>query len=407
MRHPRVHTIVFVYNSFGDPLVQNTILTIVKGVVKRRRDLVFHLITFEQSAYRLDKNNLTTIRAELAREGIHWYPLLYHNGRMILVKKAFDLLVGFFVIFRLKILAKADFLLAFANVAASISYPIAAILNIPFAVYSYEPHSLFLLETGQLERSSLSFRLLNNIENRIGKNAYAIITGTYHMINYLKEEQSHARLFRAPTPVDSRHFYLEESERERYRDRIGVRDEFVIVYAGKFGGIYFSADEVARFYAQLRSFHKECFFLILTRDDELRLKEVFLREGLPADSFLITYTASEMRQYLNASDLGFIGVPGTPSQRFRSPTKTGEYLACGLPYLVNKGVSEDDKVALENGVGFVIDDLSLSSAVSCSKYIKSILEDNRVDVRRQCSRVATSYRNLDVAVDSMITILES
>lgn len=59
--------------------------------------------------------------------------------------------------------------------------------------------------------------------------------------------------------------------------------------------------------------------------------------------------------YLSAADVGLCFVHQAPSRLYCSPIKVGEYLACGLPVLITKGIGEDSDWIAKHGTGAVTD----------------------------------------------------
>jgi len=71
------------------------------------------------------------------------------------------------------------------------------------------------------------------------------------MIDKLKEAGVKAQLIRVPSCVDTRLFYFSMESRNRIRKELDIKkDEIVITYLGKFGGMYM--DE------EVFEFHKTC-----------------------------------------------------------------------------------------------------------------------------------------------------
>ena len=117
----------------------------------------------------------------LTGHGIYWYPLKWHSGWFQLLKKTYDLIRGFLLISYLKIKSNATSIFAFTNIAGAFGFIIAKILRMKFIIYSYEPHSEFMLELGQWNSHSLKYKLLYELEFLMGKYGDVVITGTRYM----------------------------------------------------------------------------------------------------------------------------------------------------------------------------------------------------------------------------------
>jgi hypothetical protein len=116
--------------------------------------------------------------------------------------------------------------------------------------------------------------------------------------------------------------------------------------------------------------------------------------GLSSDSYAVTGNLSyeEVKDYISSADIGLSGVPPTPAQKYRSPTKVAEYLLCGLPYITCKGVSEDDIYASEKNVGVVLESFNRKDVIEKLNDINVILSEEKESLRSRCRKVGIDYR---------------
>ena len=127
------NTLVFIYNSFKDPLFQNLMLSYLKTLAPNRVGK-FYLITFEQVRYRMSKEEKLIAKKELAKIDIFWLPLKFHTGKFLLLKKAWDLLCGFLLVSWIRIRYRTQIIFCFANVSASFGYVFSRFLNMKLMV---------------------------------------------------------------------------------------------------------------------------------------------------------------------------------------------------------------------------------------------------------------------------------
>src|SRR5579871_2872722 len=92
---------VMIYNSFMDPLIQNLMMAYIR-TLSANTHWEFDLITFEQPAYPL-KANYAIVHAELKRQKINWHPRKHHTGKFLVLKKLYDFISIFFLLFRLRL----------------------------------------------------------------------------------------------------------------------------------------------------------------------------------------------------------------------------------------------------------------------------------------------------------------
>jgi len=399
------NTLVFIYNSFNDPLFQNLMLSYIREVAKENVG-EFHLVTFEQERYRhnshtmTQSHSMTTTQKKLREQNIYWHPLTFHTGRFLLLKKLWDLLTGFLLVSWLRIKHKTRIIFCFANVAASFGLIFSRLLNMKLMVYSYEPHSEFMADLGYWSRSGMKYRLLNWLEWQAGLSADVIMTGTQHMVDELTRRKSKAQLYRAPTAVDPADFKFNLADRKRMRNDLGVNDEQpLFIYVGKFGGLYYQ-EEIPALLSNIIQHLPEAHFVVVTSNDQDEIEEMF-GNHLNSKAYSITGNLdySELKAYLSAADVGISGVPPSPSQKYRSPTKVAEYLLMGLPYITTKGVSEDDEVAIDKNVGAVLDTFSEKPTKEFYESLQKLLDEPKDQRRTRVREVGSVYRSRDRIIE--------
>jgi glycosyltransferase involved in cell wall biosynthesis len=386
--------IVFVYNSADDPLFKGNLLPLLQQMSRSQADLRFELITYEQEQYPLSAQERADRVRAWAADRIYWHPLTWHSGSFKLAKKSYDLTLGLLLCTRLR-LGGARSIMGMATVAGSFAFIIAKALGLRYFAYQYEPHSEFMRDCGVWSEQSLAYRGLHYVEGLVGRHADLISTGTSHMIDRLHEWKSPAQTYRLPTSVNEQRFQFSPEGRAtiRARHRLSA-EQRVVLYLGKFGDLYYSHEVAELFRALLNELPDLC-FLVATPDDPAYIAGLMAQAGLPAERVIITRSSyEEVPAYISAADLGVVAVPPLPSQRFRSPIKVGEYLCCGLPYLVCRGVSEDDTVALRDQVGVVVENFTAEEARLAVPRVKELLAEDKNQLRARCRQAGIAYRGL-------------
>jgi len=384
--------IVLIYHSYRDPLFQNLMLEYLRTLVKSE-GVHFYLITFEQKHYALSVEQVRRERRILLQSGISWYPIPYHAGSFIVLKKIVDLFQAIFLMGKLRQLTKAKLLVTFTNLSASIGIICAHLFRLKMLVYCYEPHSDFLVELGIWRKGSIKHRISRWIELYAGKRADFVMASTKHVANLLTDVKAKGRVVRAPVSVDEKAFTFKRKGRERVRREYSLHNRNVVLYLGKFGYLYYN-EEIAKLCKILYDNINNTFFLIVTSNDNEAIQKMFREYGLPEESFSVTgnLTYDEVKDYISAADIGLSAVPPTPSQRYRSPTKVAEYLLCGLPYITCEGVSEDDIYAKKHNVGAVVKSFDENHISESIPQIRNLLDENKVPIRKRCRKVGVLYR---------------
>jgi glycosyltransferase involved in cell wall biosynthesis len=384
--------LAIIYNSLRDPLFQNLVYSYLEKQLQEHPNYRLNLVTFEQDKYALSAEDQQRHRIYLTSQRIDWRPVKYHSGNFKLLKKALDLTNAFFTATKIVFRKRQNLVISFANTSAVISHFVARFFRTPLLIYSYEPHSDFLKEFGIWSANSLTYQIMHRLEWRVGRKAAYVLTGTRHMVETLRGITK-GQVYRAPSSADARIFYFDDTARQEIREKYNLKNRKVIVYVGKFGGIYYQS-EIIRFFAALRALDPSYYLFIVSPQDHLEISTLCREGGLKDEDYCITETASqaEIRGFNSAADIGLTAVPPYPSQRFRSPVKVGEYLMCGLPYITMRGVSEDDEVAENNNVGIVLPALEAAQADDAHSKISELLHQDPTALRDRCREVGISYR---------------
>ncbi len=395
----RKATLVFIYNSFKDPLFQNLVLSYLK-TLSTKGSYTFHIITFEQKEYSISNAEKLRIHQELKEYNIDWYPLQFHTGRFLILKKLYDLLTSLFIVIRIRIVHNTKVIFAFANVSGAFSIVLSKLLRMKFLIYSYEPHADFQIELGLWSKKSLPYRILSSLERYVGINGDYILTGTQYMVDDLKKSGAKGKVFRAPTSVDEHKFSFDIIAREKVRHELGISDKHVLLYLGKFGGLYYS-QETALLCKLLKERIDKFFFLIVTPNRNEEVAQWFQQAGLSESEYLVAGPFTDVVPYISAVDIGLNAIPPSPAQKYRSPTKVAEYLLCGIPYITCRGVSEDDIVAEDNNVGVVLDKFDKPSVKKIYPKVIELLTEDKAVQRERCRKVGISYRGKS-NIDSLL-----
>jgi len=403
---PSKRFLVIIYNSFGDPLFQNLILAYIKTQSRSHPHYRFDILTFEQKDYALNSVDMEKTKIILQEDRIFWHPLRYHNGRFLLLKKLYDFGIAGKEVFLIRLKGKPAYIISFANVAAAIGIVLSKIFRTKHLIYSYEPHADFLVDFGIWKKHGLRYKIMSKLERYAGIKSDVILTGTDAMKQELERQHSRAKIYRAPSGVDENVFKRNEIARLEIRQNLKIENRKVIIYVGKFGGIYYDR-EIVEFFKGLLRIDPEYFFLILSPSDHQIIHNHFDSCGIENSNFHITraYSAEEVARWNSTADVGLSAIPPLPHQQFRSPVKVGEYLLCGLPYITCKGVSEDAEYALQYGVGAVVEELSEKSAIVAHEQLNTLFKMGPSELSERCRKIGEEYRgksNVDRILDKVL-----
>lgn len=394
MKDQRKKIVVFLYNSFKDPVIQSNLFLYLKYTNEHSNNYRFHIISFEQNAFKLSPEAELKTKLDLQKIAIDWTPLTFTPGG--LMNKLMDFSKLILVLTKLRFQG-FNHMITLNSVAGAIGYIFSLFLRFKLYMYQYEPHSEFGVDGGLWTEKSLKFKVLNKLEYLSAKYATVISNGTIYMLERLKSWNVKASVFKIPSVVNEDKFQFSQRGRENIRTLLGIpMEKNVILYPGKFGDLYYSAKEVACFFNTINKHIPNCYFLVLTMNDLDETKDIFEKEGLDAKQFLITRASyDEMPNYLSAADLGLVAVPPQPSKKFCSNIKVGEFLCTGLPYFICEGVSEDDLVARQFDVGIPMKNLDTQSTLDILPLVEKFLAEDKAAIVARCRPAGSNYRGFN------------
>lgn len=367
MREKRIF--IFAYYSFKDPVFQSAVLQYFTDF-PHKEQFRFILLTFEQERYRIPNTEIAAITAELKNHNIDWYYLNWHSGRLKMLKKAYDFCNGFFKSVYLVFRFRPSIIYSEAFPSAIIAHWVCRFTMRKHIIHTFEPHADYMVEGGVWKKNSWETIVLKYFEQRVAKRAYAILTATEAMIRKLSDQSITAKLIRVPSCVDTNVFQFDASARKQVRTFHGLgRQDIAIVYIGKMGGMYWEK-EIFQFFRACLNTSDRFFFFFFSPDDLSRAKKYALEAAIPPERIFFSFLKrEEVPSFLSAADYGVVPVHQYPSKRYCSPIKDGEYWACGLPIIIQEGVSDDFEFTAQQELGIVISKMDADTFHSVAAVI--------------------------------------
>jgi glycosyltransferase involved in cell wall biosynthesis len=198
---------------------------------------------------------------------------------------------------------------------------------------------------GHWRRDTARYRLLKAAETNLFRHADAIVVLTDRMRAWLREE---AQLVPSATPidvipccVDLERFARDEDARASARAELDAGERFVLAYAGNLGAWYCD-EQMAELFAAVRR-RRPALFAVYSRSSPERLRAALHRRGVrDEDVHIAAAPPEEMPRRLMAGDAAVSFAEPRFSKIASSPVKVAEYLAVGMPVVVNRGVGDQD-----------------------------------------------------------------
>ncbi len=399
--------IVYSFQSINDPLLKGLMLEYMIKTAQNNSSYIFHLISHEQESFKLSEIQAKKLKDELLKINIYWYPINYISGKYLLLKKLINFIQSFIICYKINKKHNPHAIIGFLSIAGAFSFIISKILKLKLGIFCFEPHSGYMLDFKRWKKYSLKYILLNKFEYWQIKYATHMVLPTNYSIDLANKINSKSKKYLVPISIDTDKFTFSVEGRQRIRNEINANEKFVIIYTGKFGGIYYTSSEVLLFFSNLLKTNSKYFLYIITPHFDEVVKNICSFD-IPKGSYFISKEVpyDELKDHISASDIGLIAIPSLPSQKYRTPVKTGIYLSCGVPYIINKGIAEDDILAQQSNVGLVVDSLSLISFDNLNQEIISLLSEEISDLRNRCRKVAIENRGLQNSISALESILK-
>jgi glycosyltransferase involved in cell wall biosynthesis len=252
------------------------------------------------------------------------------------------------------------------------------------------------VDAGHWKLGSLPYRLTKWFERLAFRHADVVIVLTNRIAEILLStfpalQKKPVQVI--PCCVDAEG-YPAEPNQFALRQELGIAGVPIMAYVGSLG-TWYMGNEMVRLFRTLLQARPEAIFLILTQSPELARTMLDEQQVPPARYVIRTVAPGEVQRWLSAADFAIAFIKPCYSKISSSPTKVGEYLAAGLPFITNCGIGDLDDLLTKNSIGALVsafDDLQYTAAV---KSMLAFLEDPAIHDRcRSVARQAFSMSEI-------------
>ncbi len=377
------------YNGMLDPLGQSQVLPYLRELAKRGVRVT--LLSFERpKAFTAEGvAQCTQLGEKLKAEGIEWHWLRYHQ-RPSIPATIYDVMAGYRKAGALVRRNRIEMVHARGHIPATIALALKRRFGIKMI---FDLRGLMAEEYVDAEHwreGGVPYRMTKATERRILAATDGIVTRTERIWPIIKEWKGlrgravHHEVI--PCCVDLSLFKFSDEERAKRRNELGLGDRLTMVYSGSLDGWYLT-EQMADFFASFLKHNPEAHLMWLTTGSHDRVRELMRARDVGVDNFSVRAVASgEVASYLAAADVGLAFIKRCVSKIASSPTKNGEYLACGLPLVINAGVGDSDLLIDEWKAGVLITDFHEEDYLKAGREIEAMVADR--EARRKARSVA-------------------
>ncbi|KPK40741.1 MAG: hypothetical protein AMJ78_06895 [Omnitrophica WOR_2 bacterium SM23_29] len=367
-------------------------------------ELKIHLLSFEKkTSIKREPDEFERIKDKLQERGIVWHRLAYHKYPLIL-SSFFDILLGFIVSVFIILRHRISIVHARSNIPIAIGYVLKTFLPIKL-LYDRrgimgEDHT----EHSGWKKGGLLYQLALGFEGRAIKKSDAIVVLTKKANAQLKngiDSSKDILIETVPCCIDLQMFNYDNNQ--NLKDEMGLAEKFVLIYSGSVG-TYNLLSEMFDFFKEALEVIPNAHFLILTQHKDTVATLIRQRKDIDSDKTTISYVPQEkLPSFLSFGDAGLVFRRTSPTAIAASPTKFGEYLACGLPVVSTPQIGDLEDIINSNKIGVVLTDYSRASYREAINRLLSLLEDRNA-VRMRCRKVAEEIFSLDRGVRAYSSI---
>lgn len=379
------------HNGVGTALVRSQVLPYLRNLALHGIDA--RLVTFERGQTQFPDGEFGRDRwvGISARPGAH------------LVAKALDVVCGIWIVTRLALKDQTDVIHARSYVPAAIALVAGALTGRPFVFDTRGFLGDEYLDADHWRRTDVRYRILRIVERALFRAAGEIVVLTESAAERLRRDPQYA------SPARGKHITVIPAavDVERFHPRSTRATSPTLVYAGSLGSWY-RLDEMLRVYVYARRLEPRLRFLILNQHEHALITDALVRIGLEGAAVEVRAADfSEMPTLLASAHVGILLLRQSTSKTASSPIKVGEYLASGLPVVINAGMGDTDALVRRYQAGYVVPSYSEEALQEAGRAVVELVADERarenartlaeaeLDVRKVAGRYAAVYQRLE------------
>jgi glycosyltransferase involved in cell wall biosynthesis len=378
--------------SIMEPLGQSQILPYLIGLAGHGYSL--EILSFEKPVLLEERERVRAQNQILRGYGIDWFPRSYHRGASL-----HDLILDI-----LKVSAEVntrcrcnriDLIHCRVHVPFLMAWYASAIQRKPilfdFRGFLAEEY----VDAGLWEPNGVKYRLTKLLERKMAAWCSAMVVLTHPAREYIMKsyEIPGEKLFVVPCCVDLQRFRLKDPVPPRAPGR-----PLNVVYSGSTEGRY-DIQAMLSFFSRLRAVRPESRLTVLSTGDTNKIQALVEAASLPGNAVSIrSLPHYQVPEFLSRQDIGLLFLRGNLALIASSPTKMGEYLACGLTVVAEQGLGGLERILVEEGVGCLVG--SDQPASWDEAICEAIRLCDQPDSRVRSVKTAAKYYSLEQGVET-------
>ncbi len=230
----------------------------------------------------------------------------------------------------------------------------------------FDTRSLFPEEGvsfGIFSEKSISFKFWKWIEEKLLNSVDAVVTVSETLTEHINRITSNPNVLTIPTSTNISIFNGRNlKERMAVREKLNLKDSKVLVYLGTIDSkSWYSIDTLALIYTSFRRYFPQTGLLLITQSPREALISHLMKYDIPEEEviYVSTNTPQMTYSYLQAADysaLPFKQIHNNIDKTLGNTmlaSKSGEYLASGLPIIIYPKMGAIGDIIDDHGLGCI------------------------------------------------------
>lgn len=398
----RAGTLYISHDGVLEPLGESQVVGYLRHL-SRHYDVT--LISFEKQED-LGSVRCAALRTRLTASGIRWVPLRYHNRPPVLAT-ALDALRAVWHGATECRRGRVRLVHARSYVAAVIGLILRKAFGVAFVFDMRGFWADEKVDGGRWSSRSPRYRIAKWCERYFFESADAIVSLTHEGVKAFPDLgyriPGTTLIEVVPTCTDLQRFVPGPKD-PALEAELELEGRLVVGCAGTMSNWYLRC-EMLECLACLARRLPDVKVFIATREDHAQLRADAQEAGLADEQLVLRRVPFDaMPRYLRLMDLGVFFIKPCFSKKASAATKLGEFLACGVPVLINDGVGDSGTIVREAAAGVVLPVANAGAYETSVEQIRALLRDPATP--RRCREAAARYFDLEAGSRTYMELYE-
>lgn len=393
------------YDGMTDPLGQSQVIPYLQGLSEL--GLHFTLISFEKEE-RFEKFR-NTIGSILQKSNIDWIPISYTKKPPIL-STIYDVLRLHQRAFKLNKQKKFAVVHCRSYISALVGLAMKKKLGTKFIFDMRGFYADERVDGGLWPLNNPLYKTVYDFFKRKEKEFLTNADYTISLTENGKREIHKWQIPFQPIPIqvipccaDLEKFSpssVNPNQLQELRQKLGITEkDFILSYLGSVG-TWYMLEEMLDFFKSLLEQKPNAKFLFITNEPANLVLDKAKYKNIGMEKFIITPAPhSLVPTYLSLSNASIFFIKPVYSKKASSPTKQGEIMGVGIPYICNIGVGDVDEIMADTKSGVAITEFTVSEYNS---KITALLQTKTN--KESITEGALKYYSLDIGVQKYYSV---